>query len=254
MAETDVYRVLLPSSASAQFYKDACVSVSASGQTAAPDRNNAVANATANRVRVNSVESVTVDGTAYYALNLDLEEAITTTTDMYVSFMPCFAGETDKVVGKYDGSYMSNTDMHHTYRIHGCEYNWGQWVVETDSVIEYLEDNTRRGLYVAPKGTAHVANAHTDYIFVGEMAEGSGDGWIGDVEVDYQTGAMFPKTNGSGSAVGTGDRFYRNAGTKGTLREKLTLGYLANGSHFGLSSVNSNNALSTSSWFFGSCD
>ena len=246
-AETGAKRVLIATT-NTQFYKGACVSVG-SGNDRGGTANNIV-----NRARVASIETVTVDSTNYLALNLDVETAFDTATTNYVTSMPCFAGETDAVIGKKDGSYLSNTDSRHTYRIHGVEYNWGQWCVLSDTVIEYLEADTRRGLYVAPKGVAHVANAHTNYILVGEFFETSSDAWIGDADIDEQTGCLFGSVKGTGDSVGVGDRLYANAGAVGTLREYLSLGYLGSGSAFGLVACGSGVGLGDSYWSFGSCD
>ncbi len=243
-SESDVKRVLIAASEN-RFVENSCVMVSttARGGTIMADR-----------VRIESIETVEVDGTTYKALNLDIDEPISPTAGLKVATMPNFSGQTDDVIGRFDGSYESNTDGKHTYRIHGMEFNWGQWITASDAVIEYVEDNTRRALYVAPRGVAHVANAHTNYIEVGEFAEGTSDAWIGDITIDEQTGAMYPVVDGTGSNVGCGDRFYRNAGTAGTLREYLQVGNLNRGSFSGLCTVNSNYALGTSDWASGSCD
>lgn len=243
-SESDVKRVLIAASEN-RFVENSCVMVSttARGGTIMADR-----------VRIESIETVEVDGTTYKALNLDIDEPISPTAGLKVATMPNFSGQTDDVIGRFDGSYESNTDGKHTYRIHGMEFNWGQWITASDAVIEYVEDNTRRALYVAPRGVAHVANAHTNYIEVGEFAEGTSDAWIGDITIDEQTGAMYPVVDGTGSNVGCGDRFYRNAGTAGTLREYLQVGPLYLGSSYGLCFVGSCDALGHSYWSFGSCD
>ena len=243
-SESDVKRVLIAASEN-RFVENSCVMVSttARGGTIMADR-----------VRIESIEEVEVDGTTYKALNLKIDEPISPEAGMKVATMPNFSGQTDDVIGRFDGSYESNTDGKHTYRIHGMEFNWGQWITASDAVIEYIEDNTRRALFVAPRGVAHVANAHTNYLEVGEFAEGTSDAWIGDITIDEQTGAMYPVVNGTGNNVGCGDRFYRNAGTAGTLREYLQVGALYNGSYFGLCHVHSLTALGASYWNFGSCD
>lgn len=243
-SESDVKRVLIAASEN-RFVENSCVMVSTTvrGGTIMADR-----------VRIESIETVEVDGTTYKALNLDIDEPLSPTAGMKVTTMPNFSGQTDDVIGRFDGSYESNTDGKHTYRIHGMEFNWGQWITASDAVIEYVEDNTRRALYVAPRGVAHVANAHTNYLDVGEFAEGTSDAWIGDITIDEQTGAMYPVADGTGNNVGCGDRFYRNAGTAGTLREYMQVGSMDNGQLFGLCGVHSGLGLVTSFWFCGSCD
>lgn len=243
-AESDVKRLLIAASEN-RFVENSCVMVSTTSRGGT---------IMADRVRIDSIETVEVDGTTYKALNLDIAEPISPTAGLKVATMPNFSGQTDEVIGRFDGSYESNTDGKHTYRIHGMEFNWGQWITAADAVIEFIEENTRRALFVAPRGVAHVANAHTDYLEVGEFAEGTSDAWIGDITIDEQTGAMYPVVDGTGSNVGCGDRFYRNAGTAGTLREYLQVGYLSYGSGFGLCAVSSHHALGSSYWGYGSCD
>ena len=107
-----------------QFYVGAYVSVGILNNGSS-DRTYSSMHSIADRVKAASIEQVTIDGTVYTALNLDLASTITTTTDTYVSTMPCFSGETDAVIGHFDGSYLSNTDGRHVFRIGGTEYSNG---------------------------------------------------------------------------------------------------------------------------------
>lgn len=246
VAETGVKRVLTTNSS---FYVGACVSV---GTGEKPNRNVASANDIVDRARIASIESVDVDGKTYNVLNLDIADAIDTATTYYISSMPCFAGETDAVIGKYDGSYMSNTDWHHTYRIHGVEYNWGQYFVKADTVLEKTEDSW--DVYVAQKGTPHVANAHTNYIVCGKIPA-TKEAYTGDMEFDESTGSSSPCSYGGGSTIGTGCYLYANpTATVGSLREELDLGSLGKGAFGGLSYVFCWYGLSGVDWLCGSCD
>jgi hypothetical protein len=186
-AESNTRRVLV--SDKGRFYEGCCVSIGDGTQT---DRSNDAVHKIANRVRVKSIEEVTIDSVKYYALNLELSSEITTTTDCIVTSMPCFSGETDNVVGRYDGSYLNNTDGNHTFRIHGVEYMWGQHVVLCDTVLEMSGETETVGtaiaekplgwdVYVAPKGTPHVKDAHTNYIKEGTIPYNKGtDAYGGD--------------------------------------------------------------------------
>ena len=244
LGESDVKRVLAPTTATSVFV-GACLSVGTAS------RNHSIVD----RGRVTRIETVTIDGVSYLAFYFDeLSATFSTEAGNKIDTMPCYAGETDAVIGKKDGSYLSNSDARHTYRIHGLEYNWGQWCVLSDTVIEYLEADTRRGLYVAPKGVSHVASAHTNYILVGEFFETSSDAWIGDASIDEQTGCLFGSVKGTGDSVGVGDRLYVNAGAVGALREYLSLGHLYYGSSSGLVFCDSWGALGGGYWHCGSCD
>ena len=233
-----------------RFYEGCCVSVGDGTQT---DRGNDAAHNIANRVRVKSIEEVTINSTKYYVLNLDLSSSITTTTDSIVTSMPCFSGETDNVIGRYDGSYLSNTDGSHTFRIHGVEYMWGQYVVLCDTVLD--KQDSGWDVYVAPKGTPHAKNAHTNYTKEGTIPYNNGkDIYGGDYGLTSRS--YFIKTLGSSSSNGTGD-IIQEGGTDvaaGSLREFLSLGYLWCGSPAGLGLVGCWGGLGGWDWDFGSRD
>ena len=247
-AESNTKRVLV--SDRGKFYEGCCVSV---GDGTKTDRNDSAVHNIANRVRVKSIDEVTIDSVKYYALNLDVPSAITTTSASIVTAMPCFSGETDSVIGRYDGSYLSNTDGNHTFRIHGVEYMWGQYVVICDTVLD--KQGSGWDLYVAPKGVAHVKDAHTGYIKEGTIPYNNGNDVYGG-DYGFSTRSYFIKALGSSSSNGTGDIIYEG-GTgiaDGTLREFLTLGYLRYGSVAGLGIVFCRFTLGLRYWSFGSRD
>lgn len=247
-AESNVKRVLI--STNSRFYIGCCVSVGDGTQT---DRGYDVVNKIANRVRVKSIDEVTIDSVKYYALNLDIASAITTTTNYTVTNMPCFSGETDSVIGRYDGSYLSNTDGNHTFRIHGVEYMWGQYNVLCDTVLEKQGDGWN--MYVAPKGTKHVAGAHTGYIKEGTIPYNSGTDVYGG-DYGFSSRAYFIQALGSSSSTGTGDIIYEG-GTgvaDGELRECITLGCLWTGATAGLGIFYCWDGLGDRNWNLGSRD
>lgn len=253
-AESSVKRVLV--SDGSGFYPGCCVSVSKTELSATPDRYYSDCHATADRVKVSSIESVTVSGTAYTALNLDIDTAISTTTTMYVSTMPCLSGETDAVIGHYDGSYLSNNDGKHVFRIGGTEYSNGQAIIDSNVVMQRDDASGLWLQYVALRGTKHTVNAHTGYVLApGGIPISGGDYWSGDVSVDPATGSFNPSSIGSGDQIGTGDRVWGpSSGANGDLREKYTVGYLWSGSSAGLCNVRCGCGLSWTSWDFGCCD
>lgn len=247
-AESNTRRVLV--SDKGKFYEGCCVSI---GDGTQADRSNDAVHKIANRVRVKSIDEVTVDNVKYYSLNLDLSSAITTTTDCTVTSMPCFSGETDNVIGRYDGSYLSNTDGNHTFRIHGVEYMWGQYTVLCDTVLD--KQGSGWDVYVAPKGIAHVKDAHTGYIKEGTIPYNNGNDVYGG-DYGFSTRSYFIKALGSSSSNGTGDIIYEG-GTgvaDGTLRELLTLGNLLYGSLAGLGFVFCGYGLGGWGWTLGSRD
>ena len=248
-AETGVKRVLIADN-SMGFFAGACVSVGTKGNQ---DPNISTSYDIVNRAKVLSVENVTVNGTAYVALNLDVSATFDTATTYYVKMYPSFAGETDAVIGHYDGSYLSNTDGKHPFRIVGTEFMWGQAMIESNAVME-KDANGDWLQYFAPRGTKHVANAHTGYVLAGKIPGSTSDYWSGDIDVDAR-GFMWPSTKGSSDSLGTGDRVWGSqSGSAGDLRERYTVGNLWAGSSVGLAAVGLWDDLSYVSWDCGCCD
>ena len=248
-AETGVKRVLIADN-SMGFFAGACVSVGTKGNQ---DPNISTSYDIVNRAKVLSIENVTVNGTAYVALNLDVSATFDTATTYYVKMYPSISGETDAVIGHYDGSYLSNTDGKHPFRIVGTEFMWGQAMIESNSMSE-KDANGDWLQYFAPRGTKHVANAHIGYVLAGKIPGSTSDYWSGDIDVDAR-GFMWPSTKGSSDSLGTGDRVWGPAGgSTGDLRERYTVGDLGVGSSDGLAAVHLWIGLSNVAWRCGCCD
>lgn len=203
---------------------------------------------------ITSIETVEIDGTSYLALNLDVETPFTTTTPMYVCGNPCPSGQTDKVIGHYDGSFLSNTNSKHSCRIEGIELLNGNWFVFSDTVIEF--ENGVWNVYVAEKGTAHVSGNRTGYKLIGTSDAFTADRWVGNVDFDLATGAFYHKEVGGGNAVGCGDYHYHGGAdvADGTKREWRGWGHLYYGSIVGLVCGDGGYALSYADASFGSRD
>lgn len=241
-AETGTTRILIANN-NAGFFGGACISLG----SANADQGASTAFDIVNRKRIKSIENVTIDGTTYVALNLDTTDTFNTATTEYVKFYPSFTGETDAVIGHYDGSYLSNTDGKHSFRILGTELMWGQAFIESNVVME-KDVNGDWLQYFAPKGTAHIANAHTNYILVGKIPGATSDYWSGDIDVDVR-GIMWPSTKGSSDSLGTGDRVWGSqSGSTGDLRERYTVGDLGAGAGAGLADVHCRHGLGGAGW------
>lgn len=217
--------------------------------------------------KVISVETLDENNKAVY---LDIETGFNTTpvqlteeltAPIVMSSMHTWSGMTDNVLGKHDGSPISNTNAKYPYRVQGREYAVGGYIVASDSVIDLQSDYTKK-VYVAEKGTAHSSSDSTirsTYKEVGTIpassAGNNADWWIGDVAVDMSTGAWYPSVEGSSNAQGTGDRCYAGGATatSGT-REYLQGGYLWYGSLAGSAFLSCWSWLGYGSWYCLGCD
>lgn len=254
VAETGVKRVLL--SNKSNFYKGCCVSVGmARASDGNTDRGLTEMHSKANRVRVESIEEVTVSGTKYYALNLETDTAFDTDTNTYVSSMPCFAGETESVIGKHDGASLSNTDGLHTMRICGREFLWGQGCIFGATALKF--ENNAWHVMKTPKGVK--ANSGlTGYVDSGAQYDYNDgkDTCQGDLNLNAQYGTYAMRTKGSASSLGVGDFIWEGGTgrTDGETREFYSGGSLGTWSFAGLAYVFCWSGLGRAHWDYGSRD
>lgn len=75
----------------------------------------------------------------------------------------------------------------------------------------------------------------------------SNDCWIGDIDIDLETGVDYLKTVGTGDSVGVGDMIYKG-GTGTGYREALKRGSLWNGGRAGFCYSNLRNEVSRTNW------
>ena len=175
---------------------------------------------------------------------------------VYISTMPWWSGSTDAVIGKHDGSIVSNSNSKYPFRIMGIECMIGAWGVISNCVMNINSDYST-DFYVAGRGVARSVNTTTitsTYTKVGTMNKdvgGSTSFWIGD-EKFYPVGLGYPTSRGGGNSVGVGDYCYRSASTG--WREILLFGNLGAGSLGGLRLLSCNAGLSYSSWGIAASD
>lgn len=248
VAETNVKRVIVTESQGANFVIDASVTLGTNSSN--NDRGNSATFSISKDAKVLSKEKITINDTSYIAINLDLATPITTTTSTLISSIHWRSGSTDKVFGHRDGSYVSNTDAKHPFRIQGREYRVGGWDVASDTMFQLT--STGRDIYVWPKGTKHVKNSKTGAIKVGTLPLAS-DCWIGDLTFDPVTGVYWFTVIGKDSGTGLGDYFYSGGTATDTLREYLIGGSLWDGLHSGFF-LYAGGGLSSAYWYFVAAD
>lgn len=217
----------------------------------------------ADDVKVLRIETLDENNKAVY---LDIKTGFNTTpiklsdtvnASITITSMHWWSGSTDVVIGRHDGSPVSNTDGNHPYRVQGREYAVGAYLVASDTITEAQEDFSRK-VYVAPKGVAHSSSDSTiksTYKYIGSMpAYEKGSYCVGDVAVDLDTGAFYASSIGSSTSTGFADYIYQNGGEKSGTREYLMGGYLWDSSAAGCSCVGCWNWLGNWNWHFCAAD
>ena len=110
-------------------------------------------------VRILKIEALDANNKAVY---LDVDTGFDTTpvalsdsvtANITLSTMPWYSGATDVVIGKHDGSPVSNTSGKYPYRVQGREYRNGAYEIASDTVMFFQSDYSK-DVYVCPKGVA----------------------------------------------------------------------------------------------------
>lgn len=220
----------------------------------------------ADDVKVLRIETLDENNKAVY---LDVETGFNTipvklsdtvNAPITITSMHWWSGSTDSVIGRHDGSYVSNTDGKHVYRVQGREYAVGAYLVASDTVMDFQSDYSKK-VYIAPKGLAHSssdATIRSKYTCIGTIPanpDGKGsDYWIGDISVDVNTGGWFPSAKGSSNSQGWGDMLYAGGTSTSGTREYLMGGYLWNGSYAGSVCLHCGGWLVGANWDFLAAD
>ena len=220
----------------------------------------------ADDVKVLRIETLDENNKAVY---LDIKTGFNTTpiklsdtvnAPITITSMHWWSGSTDVVIGRHDGSPVSNTDGNHPYRVQGREYAVGAYLVASDTVMDFQSDYSKK-VYIAPKGLAHSssdATIRSKYTCIGTIPanpDGKGsDYWIGDISVDVNTGGWFPSAKGSSNSQGWADMLYAGGANTSGTREYLMGGSLRNGSYAGCSFVNCWSGLDWADWDYCAAD
>lgn len=177
---------------------------------------------------------------------------------VYISSMGRFTGETDKVKGRFDGSYISNASGKHGYRVQGVEYADGAYNTASDVVMIKKADYTIDVYKCKPWDTRKTSETDitTLYTKIGTIpkapdSSGYGDWWCGDSIISGHV--LLPYKSGASDSAGTGDRIYHGGNSTG-LREYLQGGGLWYGASAGPCRLYCWNSLSGAWWGCASAD
>jgi len=264
VSETGVERVLVTVAQGKNFLVGSCVEVGDMGGGNNHGRGAASMRGLADRARIKSIESVTVDGTEYTALNLDnggtTFDTVADTT--YISTMPYYSGYDDGVLG-YDGSKTNYTNGHEPGLIQKTEFQNGAYLILSDELWQWGQDAD--GNYTFDCYTCHDQSKVTtngtisdDYTKQEDLTLKFADAtahwlYIEDTAVADDPAVLWPKAVSANAGSGTGNKagFYAAPTTSG-LRAAWCCCNLNNGGNAGLPARNSNNGTGNANWNGGS--
>ena len=242
---------------------------SANGQSVNIDRGIKTMHSYANDVKVLRIEDLDENNKAVY---LDISEGFNTTpislsgglsANITMSSMHTWSGETNRVIGKHNGSAVSNTDGKHPYRVQGTEYAIGLYFIASDTLINWHDQHVG-DVYVAYphkthyNGSSNASKIKSEYKKIGSIPTNANISQnyfaIGDIKVDTETGSWYTSSESSSLSQGWCDRQYRNTSVQSYLHEYLVAGFLWDGSSAGSCYVLGRYSSAHASWDLGGCD
>ena len=250
LPEENVKRVLLSASQAAGFIVGSTVSVGDMGAQSNKDRWNAWMRNLADLVKVSSIEKVTVNGTEYTAINLDISGTITTTATTCISTMPWHSGATEALPGHKDGCTFSLTAGKTPLRVAGVEVLDGSYTIGLDPLYDTTA-NEAGGfdytVYQCRDSQKLSGSITADYEDTGIVYSGMPSGWnYVKAFIKSKLGVLFPKLIGGSSTT------YFKSSFCGTISAGVRCPWrfagLGNGGGAGLAAEAGGNAPGSSYW------
>lgn len=252
--EENVKRVILTNGRANYFVEGSCVSIGDWEGATSTDRSNKKCHSIARNVRILSIEKVDDVNTA---LNLELDEPITTTETTYVTTMHYRSGYSDKILGR-DGSLGKDPkSTKYPVVISGIELMVGGYEIPANAMMNILNSNGDREVYVtnnARKLSTNVSENMKNWKkskFKIQVQKTNTWQYITKMGIDTELGCVLPISageSGSGSATGFADAIYCDNASSGQ-REFLLLGNLWYGSISGLSCLSATSGFSNAWWY-----
>ena len=212
--------------------------------------------------RIKSIDSVTISGTKYKAINLELTAGETIDTvagRTYISSVPYASGWNDGVLG-YDGSRFNYTNGKEPGLIQRTEFQNGAYLILSDELWQWSEDgdgNICLDCYTCHDQSKVTTNGSisADYTKQHDLTlkwpAGTKAAWqyIEDVATGNDVGVLWPAKVSSIAGSGTGVKagFYTGAAKSG-VRAGWCFCYLDTYGTAGLAARNSNNGTGNSNW------
>ena len=253
--ETGVKRLLVTTAQGANFLAGSCVCLGNQGDNATNDRNQTYNYDIFNAAKILSVETVEVGGQQYRALNLDLEDAIDTTTAMLVSTMSWPSGTTEALQGHSDGCIGNLTNGKYPYRVAGIEMQIGLYCESLDPLwqVSIVEGKWRYDVYSVRDAAKQATSITSDYEQTGsfDLADDTEYKWHYIKELNALTSETMEPVAVGGSSSTYLRAAFSSPGGAGVLRCPWRGGSLDVGGISGLPCAYGDSALGSSYWFGG---
>ena len=251
VAEDGATRVVVTTANGANFLVGSCIEVGTHASGTDTDRNTAANYDLIACAHILNIESVTIDGTAYSALNLDITSAVDIPATAYVSTMPWTPGSTERLPGHKDGSLYNVTNGKTPARIGGVEVLDGSLAIGADPLwnSDWNADRDPKSIYsvyVCRNAANQAGSITANYELVGTFT-GPNSGWQYPKHFQIRTDDMLMPEGFSGS----GSTYLKSAfnfnGGSG-VRTPRVFGSLNLGAAAGVACASGYNPPSTAYW------
>jgi len=261
VSETGVERILLTTDQASHLLEGSNTIVGTKGTDDSHDRGVASMYSICKNKRIKSIESVTVDGTVYSAVNID-NGGVTFDTvagETYLSTMPYWSGWNNNVQG-YDGSRISPTSGKEPGRIQKTNFQNGSYLIVADELWQWGQDTD--GNYTFDCYTCHDQSKVTtngtissDYTKCDDLTmtfpSDTAEGWkyIEDNAVPDDPAVLWPGkvSTEAGSGTGVKAAMYVQPHTSG-VRAAWCVGHLYSSGGAGLPARISIRGTGSSNW------
>lgn len=250
VSETGVKRILLTAAQAAYFVVGSRVSLGTE-----TDRSKATCYDVCDIATIASIEDVTIEGTAYKAVNLAIEGTFNTVVGVTaINPQPWATGATDEVQGN-DGSPTNNTSGKEPFKLQGIEVMLGMYEIPADTTL--YEDAVNGYTVYANRRAAHIAsaNAGTSPVTLGTIPKEETAAWAYNAELSWSANSqekyMIPTLLAGSSTTGYRCATYRDAQNTIGWREWLAFGGLDNAGVGGLACASLNSGLANAYWSIG---
>ena len=250
--ETDVKRLLVTPEQGANFIVGSNVCLGNRGENENTDRNQSYNHDIFNCATITSIEDVSVAEISYKSLNIDIEEPITTTTEMFVSTIAWSSGTTEALQEHCDGCIGNLTNGKYPIRVAGIEMMNGAYINGTEPLwhASIVEDHWHYDVYSCRDSEKQAGSLTADYVKTGEfdLPSAAEYTWHYITKLNASTDeAIIPMAFGGSSST-----YYRSAfnstGGSGGFRSPWRGGSLGRWGLAGLAGARGDRAPSGSSW------
>ena len=238
VSETDVKRVILTVAQGNNLFVGSSVNIGVKDTTHdSIDRGYASMYSYAKNARISAITDITIDGTSYKAVYVDVNTAFDTGAgETYISTMPYWSGWNDSVQGT-DGSRYNYTNGKETGLLQKIEFQNGMYLIASDELWQWgkdEDDNFTFDCYTCHDQSKVTTggNISSDYTKQGDLTmtfpSTQGNGWIyiEDTAISEDPAVLWPKAVSSSAGSGTGVKaaFYANPASSGVRAAWLVAG------------------------------